>query len=362
VNPGNKNNDSYKVTGIMSGTSLDGVDIAFCTFNSEDGKWNYSIRNAETIPYPEEWRIRLANLENKSALEFVKTDADYGHFLGRTAKAFHLEHNLKPDFIASHGHTIFHQPALNFTSQIGKGSAIAAETGIPVVCDFRSTDVALGGQGAPLVPVGDKLLFGEYTYCLNLGGFANISYTESGKRIAFDICPANIVLNYLASFLHKDYDENGMLARHGILHQPLLDELNGLEFYRREPPKSLGKEWVLSEVHPLLEKYSIPVEDKLRTFVEHIVQQVSETVKSDVSFTLLLTGGGACNDFLAERIREKTSVNVVIPDPLTLNFKEALIFAFLGVLRWREEVNCLKSVTGARCDNSGGAIYLVPEG
>lgn len=352
-----KNKDSYKVTGLMSGTSLDGVDIAFCTFNIKEEKWSYTLENAETIPYSGEWKTRLSNLENRSALEFVKTDSEYGHYLGKITKAFHLNHSLKPDFIASHGHTIFHQPGSKFTSQIGKGSAIAAETGVPVVCDFRSTDVALGGQGAPLVPIGDQFLFDNYTYCLNLGGFANISYGESGNRIAFDICPANIVLNYLASFLHKDFDENGKLARQGVLHQPLLEALNKLEFYHRKPPKSLGKEWVVSEVHPVLQHFDIPVEDKLRTFVEHIADQVASAVGNHDTSTLLITGGGAFNGFLAERIREKTQLTLVLPDPLTINFKEALIFAFLGVLRWRAEINCLKSCTGASHNNVGGAIY-----
>jgi len=358
VDPSRKNKDSYSVIGLMSGTSLDGVDIAFCTFTSEEGKWIYTIEKAVTIPYSNNWRTRLSDLENLGALEFVKTDSEYGQYLGQITKRFLLDSNLKPDFIASHGHTIFHQPSNKFTYQIGKGSAIAAETGVPVVCDFRSTDIALGGQGAPLVPAGDQLLFDKYTYCLNLGGFANISYEESGSRIAFDICPANIILNYLASFLHKDYDQNGELAQQGILHQPLLEALNELEFYHRQPPKSLGKEWVLSEVHPVLKRFDIPVEDKLRTFVEHIAGQVARVVGNTDTSTLLITGGGAFNGFLIEKIHEKTQLTLVLPDPLTINFKEALIFAFLGVLRWRAEINCLKSCTGASHDNIGGAIYL----
>lgn len=353
------NKDIYKVTGVMSGTSLDGVDIAFCTFILKDGKWHYIIEKTETVTYPEEWRDRLSKLENESALEFAKTDADYGHYLGMITKKFHLEHYLKPDFIASHGHTIFHQPDRRFTSQIGKGSAIAAETGLPVVCDFRSPDVALGGQGAPLVPIGDKLLFGNYACCLNLGGFANVSFEKSGSRIAFDICPVNIVLNYLASFMHKEYDENGNSARNGALHQPLLDTLDNLEFYRKIPPKSLGKEWVLLEVHPVLKQFDIPIEDKLRTFTEHIAGQVADVVNTENLSDILITGGGAFNSFLIGRIRERTQLNLVLPDPLTINFKEALVFAFLGVLRWRNEVNCLRSCTGASYDNIGGSIYRI---
>lgn len=348
---------SYKVTGLMSGTSLDGVDIAFCTFDFREGKWEYTIAEAETIPYSNEWKKRLSDLENRNALEFATTDAEYGHYLGKITHTFHQKYKLRPDFIASHGHTIFHQPLSKFTSQIGKGSAIAAETGFPVVCDFRSTDVALGGQGAPLVPVGDRLLFARYTYCLNLGGFANISYKESCSRIAFDICPANIVLNYLASFLDKDFDENGKLAASGNPDPELLEALNNLEFYHRLPPKSLGKEWVISEIHPLLQRSGISLSDKLSTYVEHIAIQVAGALTSSPSSTLLITGGGALNGFLIERIRALTGIELVVPDPLTINFKEALIFAFLGVLRWRGEINCLKSCTGASHDNVGGAIY-----
>ncbi len=300
------NKDTYRVTGLMSGTSLDGVDIAFCTFNLMKGKWNYNLEKAETIVYSNEWKARLSSLENEPAFEFVKTDAEYGHFLGKITKEFLVKYNLKPDFIASHGHTIFHQPEKNFTSQIGNGSAIAAETGFPVVCDFRSVDVALGGQGAPLVPIGDQLLFGNYDYCLNLGGFANISFKQSGNRTAFDICPVNIVLNHLASFLHKEYDENGMLARNGSFCKPLLEELNNLKFYRKPPPKSLAKEWVLLEVNPLMDRFEIPIEDKLRTFTEHIAGQIANVVNATNQSAILITGGGAFNSFLIERIREGT--------------------------------------------------------
>jgi len=351
--------NTYKVTGIMSGTSLDGVDLAYCSFWIKEGKWNFTIEKAETIPYPPLWKDRLSNLETQSALDFTRTDSEYGHYLGRITKKFHANFNLMPDFVASHGHTIFHQPGSKFTSQIGKGSAIAAETGIPVICDFRSTDVALGGQGAPLVPIGDHYLFEKYSFCLNLGGFANISYAKSGGRIAFDICPANIVLNHLTASLHLDYDENGDLAKAGNLDQTLLEELNKLQYYHRQPPKSLGKEWVIENVFPILERYKIPSEDKLRTYVEHISYQVAKAISQTDSFTMLITGGGAFNTFLIERIHEKTGIVLVLPDPLIINFKEALIFAFLGVLRWRNEINCLKSYTGASHDNIGGAIYQI---
>jgi anhydro-N-acetylmuramic acid kinase len=356
----------------MSGTSLDGVDIAYCTFSRVEGKWNYIIEKATTIPYPIDWKTRLSELETQSALSFVRTDAEYGHYLGQIVREFLVKHNLHPDFIASHGHTIFHQPERKLTSQIGKGSAIAAETGIPVICDFRSTDVALGGQGAPLVPIGDRLLFEKYTYCLNLGGFANISFEEDKIRIAFDVCPANIVLNDFASHFQKEFDEHGDIARIGSLFLPLLEALNKIEFYYNAPPKSLGKEWVIANIHPVLQQFNIPVRDKLRTFVEHIAIQIANVIKDynqrlkrndDIPpSSVLITGGGAFNDFLVERIRTLTPIEIVLPDSVTINFKEALIFAFLGVLRWEVKINCLKSCTGASRDNSGGAIYLaIPE-
>ena len=353
-----ENKDPYRVIGLMSGTSLDGVDIAFCTFRKENGHWSYQIEKGETIPYSGTWKSRLSLLEKGSSLEFVRTDIEYGRFLGRITSDFISKHGVKPDFIASHGHTIFHQPGSGITSQIGKGSEIAAMTGRRVICDFRSTDVALGGEGAPLVPVGDRMLFGEYDYCLNLGGFANISYEESGSRIAFDICPANIVLNQLASLLNKPYDENGLLASRGNLNEQLLDELNRLEYYQKNPPKSLGKEWVLATIDPIIARYSVSTNDLLRTFSEHIAVQVGNAIRHAGKSRMLITGGGAFNVFLVERIRLKSGATVILPDPLTINFKEALIFAFLGVMRCREEINCLASSTGASRDSAGGSVYL----
>jgi anhydro-N-acetylmuramic acid kinase len=348
----------YKVIGMMSGTSLDGLDIAFCEFENDGIDWSYKILGGETIPYSEEWRNRLANLEKSTALDIVTTDVEYGHLSGRLTKAFIDRHKIQPDFIASHGHTIFHKPEKKITWQIGKGSSIAAETGLPVVCDFRSLDVALSGQGAPLVPVGDRLLFSEFDYCLNLGGFANISCEKSGERIAYDICPANIVLNHLAGKIGKSFDPSGQMARIGNLSATLLSTLNQLPYYSQLPPKSLGKEWVLSHIYPILDGSSVLLNDQLNTFCEHIAIQVSKASSSNRYGKILITGGGAFNDYLLERIKYHTPNPILLPDENTINFKEALIFAFLGVLRWRKETNCLRSVTGADMDNSGGAIYL----
>ena len=196
----------------MSGTSLDGVDIAYCTFSNSEDHWKYDLVHAETIPYSLSWKNRLSSVEKGTAFEFASTDIEYGQLLGKLTMDFITKHNLSPDFISSHGHTIYHQPLKKITYQIGKGSSIASKTGYPVICDFRSLDVALDGQGAPLVPIGDRRLFSEFDFCLNLGGFANISYENQGERTAFDICPVNIVLNYLAGRVGKSFDPSGEMA------------------------------------------------------------------------------------------------------------------------------------------------------
>jgi anhydro-N-acetylmuramic acid kinase len=347
----------YKVIGLMSGTSLDGLDIAFCEFEKRGGHWDYAIIQAETIPYTEDWHERLSTIEMASAFEYVATDVEFGHLSGQLTAGFMKKHNLNPDFIASHGHTIFHQPSGKITAQIGRGSAIAAETGVQVVCDFRSLDVALGGQGAPLVPIGDQLLFGHFDYCLNLGGFANISFQKNDQRIAFDICPVNIVLNRLSRMVGQEFDSDGLLADQGRIDESLLEGLNSLAFYYQDPPKSLGKEWVVEHIYPLLDQSKLNVNDHLATFCEHIAVQIAKATRGNVSETLMITGGGAFNTYLVERIGFHSKTQIIIPDNLTINYKEALIFAFLGVLRMRNEINCLASVTGARRDSSGGAVH-----
>ncbi len=351
-----KNN--WTVLGIMSGTSLDGVDLACCRFSEDHGKWEYSIQEAVTIPYKADWAERLRNVENASAFEYVRTDIGFGHYLGQLAGNFIAEHSLRPDLIASHGHTVFHRPEQQITSQIGQGAAIAAETGFPVACDFRTTDVALNGQGAPLVPIGDRLLFSAFDYCLNLGGFANISYEMNGNRIAFDVCPVNIVMNYFSAKAGLPYDKGGALAQSGIICPELLTGLNSLPYYSLAPPKSLGKEWVLKNVLPFMTSFDISEADQLSTFCSHISDQVSGVIENDYGKRMLVTGGGAWNSFLISEIQKKTKTEICIPDEMTVNFKEALIFAFLGVLRLTNRLNCLASVTGADKDSIGGAVYL----
>lgn len=351
----------------MSGTSLDGIDLALCDIDEK----GYKVLAAETVPYYEEWRQRLSTLENATALEYALANVELGHHFGKVINRF-LKGKERPEAIASHGHTIFHQPHLGLTTQIGDGDAIAAETGLPVVFNFRTLDVALGGQGAPLVPIGDELLFGQYDACLNLGGIANISYKgkgESGKReddvrrVAYDICPCNMALNRLAAMLGYPYDKGGINARGGQVQTCLLHALDALEYYAATGPKSLGKEWFVGQFWPVVKEFIgvVPslstVRDALATVSAHIAMQIGRVLEAQKIGTLLVTGGGAWNSYLIEQIGEYSpSVQVTVPDELIVNYKEALVFALLGYLRLNGKVNTLASVTGAKYDSIGGNI------
>lgn len=350
---------TYNVIGAMSGTSLDGLDIAYCTFHvDENNNWNFKINTATTIAYPKDIYRKLSNTKTISGLNLMLLDNELGDFIGKKINTFIQDEKIelgKIDAISSHGHTIFHQTEKKLTTQIGNGANISAITQLPVICDFRTTDVALGGQGAPLVPIGDELLFSEYDYCINLGGIANISYEKDNTRIAFDICPVNIVMNKLALELGEDYDKDGSFAKSGIIHKYLLLQLNQATYYKKLPPKSLGVENITQSIFPILDSFNISNEDKLATFVEHISIQIANTLSGNKK--VLFTGGGTFNTFLMERIKAKSNNQIIIPSSQLIDFKEALIFAFLGILRLRNEVNCLKSVTGASKNNIGGCIY-----
>lgn len=351
------NKTIYHVIGVMSGTSLDGIDLAYCHF-SFDEKWMFSIEKAETVSYSEYWVNTLQKLTQLSLEELKVVDVNYTKHLSDVIKQFILKHNITDiDAVCSHGHTALHQPENQLTYQIGNLPEIATLIKNRVVCDFRIQDVKLGGQGAPLVPIGDELLFSEYDFCLNLGGFANISTKINNERIAYDVCPANIVLNYYVNTLGLDYDDGGSISKSGTLHQELLAYLNQLPFYNEPAPKSLGLEWVQQYIYPLINGFNLEVKDILRTVVEHSAIQISKTILQKNNATLLITGGGAFNTFLIERIGKLSECKVVIPSNAIVNFKEALVFAFLGVLRLRNQTNCLKSVTGASKNHSSGNIF-----
>lgn len=348
--------NEYFVLGAMSGTSLDGLDLAACRFYFHDNKWEYEIISAVTFSYNNEWLQLLTKAASNSVIDFLLLHNSYGKFIGQRINDFLKKNNCKIDFISSHGHTVFHQPEKQLTTQIGNGAFIAAETGITTISDFRTMDVAMGGQGAPLVPIGDRLLFADFEYCLNLGGFANISFEENGLRRAYDICPVNIILNHVSKKMGFEYDKDGEFGRSGNIINSLLEFLNKIEYYSLAYPKSLGKEWLDKEIISKIDSLDIAPVDVMRTLYEHMAIQITSSFSGSEKGKVLVTGGGAYNKFLIELIRSKTKHEIVIPEPRIIEFKEALIFAFLGVLKYRNEINCLASVTGASADNVGGVI------
>jgi anhydro-N-acetylmuramic acid kinase len=327
-------NNKYYVIGVMSGTSLDGIDICYFELQKYEN-WSFKIIKE---------------------LEFI--DKEYSQFLSELIGQFISKYNVRDDaIVCSHGHTVFHNPKEFYTKQIGNRVELKTYIKNTIICDFRVQDVKFGGQGAPLVPIGDKLLFSKYEYCLNLGGFANISFDKNQTRVAYDICPVNIVLNYLSNFLNLEYDNSGIESSKGKIIPNLLSQLNSLEYYELEYPKSLGLEWVKKEIFPILDIQNNTINDLLRTFTEHIAIKIGYALSASKDASVLVTGGGAFNTFLMKRISNYTKHTITIPEVLLIEYKEALIFGLLGILKLRNEVNCLKSVTGAKCNHSSGKIY-----
>jgi anhydro-N-acetylmuramic acid kinase len=352
----------FKVIGLMSGSSLDGLDIAYCHFEKDGDSWKFHIIHADCIPYTQDWITKLRAARELDGRSLWQLHADYGHLLSEFVNAFIAKYKLtgNVDLIASHGHTVFHFPDAHFTTQIGDGAALSVGTGVPVACDFRSSDIALGGQGTPIVPIGDLLLFKEYNYLLNLGGIANLTVKTENEIIAFDICAANQVLNHYAAQKDMEYDKGGALAASGQICRPLLDALDKLSYYQKPSPKSLDNGYSRDVIIPLVDSFEISVEDKLHTYCEHIAHQINyhmEKAQVPKQGKLLITGGGAFNSYLTGRIEEYSSLPIYIPADDVVKYKEALVMAFIGLLRCRNEVNVLSSVTGASLDSIGGALY-----
>jgi len=360
----------YRAIGLMSGSSLDGLDIAFVHLQEGAGKWSFEIIKANCYSYTDEWRERLKSSTTLNAREYLLLHTAYGHYLGEKVNQFIEENNLhyQVQLISSHGHTSFHMPAQKMTAQLGDGAAIAAVTGINTVSDLRAMDVALGGQGAPLVPTGEKLLFSGYDFFLNLGGIANLSFKSNEQFIGFDVCPANAVLNMLANKAGKAYDANGDMASAGNVNEKLLEKLNALSYYADPYPKSLANDFGTGIVYPLIQDSGFSIADGLRTYTEHIVLQIAAAIAGSALQNskplLLVTGGGAFNTFLIERLKYNlagTNVQIIVPDENIIQYKEALIMALTGILRWREEYNVMASVTGASRNSIGGSVWMGQE-
>ena len=357
-------NTIYKVLGLMSGTSLDGLDIAYChLWQTQKGNWDFKILQAETISYSKEWKSKLKNAIQLSKKEHEELNMHYGQWLGEEAKKFLEKNSCTINFIASHGHTSHHRPEEGYTFQLGNGQELANASNLKVVCDFRTLDVKNGGQGAPLVPIGDELLFNDYDFCLNLGGISNISFKKDESRIAYDIGLANMPLNYITQKIDLEYDAGGNLAASGKLDKELHTQLDKLAYYKLPFPKSTGYEWFTEKIVPLIESSNSSTEDLLHTFIHHNCTKIASAINSNQKSSnskVLVCGGGALNDFFMSTLKEKlhSLAKVVIPEKQLINFKEALVFALMGVLRVRNEVNVMSSVTGASKNSCSGVIFL----
>jgi len=352
----------------MSGSSLDGLDLAYCRFTETNNQFDWELLLGETMPLSETWQARLAHLPTQNAMTFARTHVYLGHFIAECVNQFIAKHNIDQlDFLASHGHTIFHNPDKRFTSQIGCGSAIAAITGYPVINDFRMQDIAINGEGTPIAPAADRYLFAEYDFCLNIGGIANITSLLQDNPIAYDIAPANQLLNFLAAQLGMPYDLNGQIAASGTLLPDLLMQLQDFEYYQSPPPKSISNEWIATQVIPILASFDASTEDKLHTTTHFIAHQISKNVvqltkyKPKSGYRLMVAGGGSNNQYLIESIQslfpQKLNLELIVPPKETIDFKEAILMGLMGVLRVLNRPNCFSSVTGAQFDTIGGAIH-----
>lgn len=360
--------DSLNVLGIMSGTSCDGLDLCLANFNKEKNKFNYKVIKALTIDFPSILKKSLQNSINLSGIELIKLNKEWSDFAANEINKHFINKDFNIDLISSHGHTVFHQPNVGLNFQLGSLDVLCANTKIDVVGDFRSIDIAKGGQGAPLVPFGDEKLFNEYDVCINLGGFANLSFDEKGIRKAFDISPCNLVLNHFSSMVGHEFDEGGEIAKTGVLKDSLLNELNSLPYYKNYnlndkevlKYKSLGIEQLKNEIFPLIYRYQNKkqdVQDILNTFIHHIADQIKNAIPSHCE-SILFTGGGVYNDYLLSVIQDKIgNKSIIIPDKELIDFKEALIFGFLGYLRVNELENISSTYTGAS-SNSVAGHYL----
>jgi anhydro-N-acetylmuramic acid kinase len=358
----------YRAIGIMSGSSLDGLDIAFVELNEVGGKWSYEIVQADCVDYSVEWKQRLSQAIHLNALDYQLLHTDFGHYIGEAVNGFIARHGIEHQvqLIGSHGHTTFHVPAKKMTGQLGDGAAIAATTGINVVSDLRAMDIALGGQGAPIVPMGEKRLLGNYAYFLNLGGIANISFNLPDRYLAFDTSPANRVLDLLIAEKNLKYDKNGELAASGKVNDALLAQLNALDYYQQPFPKSLANDFGTDVLLPIIQQSGLSLADKLCTQVEHVAIQLRKAIEAvgvvaDGPQQMLACGGGAFNQFLVQRLQahlQPLQIEMVVPDAKLVANKEALVMAFLAVLRWREENTVMHTVTGASRSSIGGAVWI----
>ena len=356
---------SKTVVGLMSGSSLDGIDLCCVHFYESEKQLKYRWIKGHTYPISQPLKEALKKASEEDKKHGSSLDQRFSQFALECLKSFLKKLDEKVDLISSHGHTVNHEPENGVTVQIGDGAYWAKELNIPVVFDFRSEDVALGGQGAPLVPIGDTTLFREYEYCLNLGGISNISYRDDDRVIAYDISMCNTPLNELAQRLGKEYDKSGSIAESGQFISDLFHELNDLDYFQLTAPKSLDKAWYFSKMQPLFDSRPYSIADLLNTTCEHIGYQIAKAINATNSNSklskVLVTGGGAYNTYLISSIEKYLDPNfkLLTPEPYLIEYKEAIIFALMGWLKIHSRINVLSSVTGATKDTSAGKIASI---
>ncbi len=346
----------FEVIGLMSGSSLDGLDICFVEFQEQNTQWSFEIKAAKCYPYQQELQGDLRKIGEGSAFQLAEMHTKLSKIKAEYVQQFFEEFPISKNatLIVSHGQTIFHQPEKSFTTQIGCGATLSALTNKTVVCDLRTYDIALGGQGAPLVPFGEKYLFHEYQSFLNIGGICNISTHDKDKIEAYDVCPGNTLLNLLSAQVGQNYDEDGKLARSGQVNEDLFKQLSLINYYQKAFPKSLGTEHILKDWCEIIQNNNLSTADAMATVVEHIAFELGKVLKNS---SVMVTGGGALNSYLIERIAAHTNSKIFLPSQEMIEFKEALIIAFVGLNRYLGRNNFYSSVTGAQRDNMGGAIY-----
>lgn len=357
---------TYHLLGLMSGSSLDGLDICFATITSGND-FHFTIHAAETFNYSENELNFFRSINTDPEINHLQEDIICAEIFSEYINRFLYQYGIKnTDAIASHGHTIFHYPQRGITCQLGNGKLMAERTGLPCITNFRQADVSAGGQGAPLVPMTDELFFSDYDACLNIGGIANISFRLYDKRIGFDICAANQLLNYCAQQLNLPYDDGGIIAKSGKVHSELLSQLNGATFFSKHWPRSMDNNEIRHQFIPMLNNSKLSVQDQLATATEHIADRIAEIIRDQIKigglstaqYRMLVTGGGALNGWLLQRIQDLSGIEIHLPSLQIIHFKEALAMCLMGVLRLEERPNFLPSVTGARMPVCGGDIYL----
>lgn len=354
--------------GVMSGTSLDGIDIALCEINSVKC---VCIHSAE---FPFEPKLKedvLRAINSPVTLSFIgELDTRLGELFAQAILSFIQDNQIdaqKIRAIGLHGQTLWHQPNgdFPFSMQLGNPNVVSVQTALAVVADFRGKDIALGGQGAPFAPAFHKEIFGALgrkTAVVNIGGMANITFLNDALS-GYDTGPGNVLMDYwISQTKNLPYDKEGIFAACGRVNEALLQSFLSDDYFHKIPPKSTGREYFnptwLSNHMPIFQ--TLQEEDIQRTLLELTAQTITDALQNSSVELLIVCGGGAKNSFLMQRLHELAQIEVTTSDTYGVSgdFMEAMAFAWLAYKRIHLEKVELSSVTGAKEDAILGALYL----